>query len=82
MYEIQIPKDEQFSGQISETTMNVMQIKILNWETAESQTGMEHYLGLQTVSDKAIADCVEALIGVYLRVSLAIHNAKNKSYNI
>ncbi|XP_043525578.1 endoribonuclease Dicer [Frieseomelitta varia] len=67
LYEIQIPKDEQFSGQISETTMNVMQTKILNWETAESQTGMEHYLGLQTVSDKAIADCVEALIGVYLR---------------
>ena len=50
--------------------MNEMQTKILNWETAESQTGMEHYLGLQTVSDKAIADCVEALIGVYLRVSL------------
>ncbi|KAK9308230.1 hypothetical protein QLX08_001702 [Tetragonisca angustula] len=67
LYEIQIPKDEQFSGQISETTMNEMQTKILNWETAESQTGMEHYLGLQTVSDKAIADCVEALIGVYLR---------------
>lgn len=31
---------------------------------------MEHYLGIQTVSDKAVADCVEALIGVYLRVSI------------
>lgn len=30
---------------------------------------MEHYLGIQTVSDKAVADCVEALIGVYLRVN-------------
>ena len=28
---------------------------------------MEHYLGIQTVSDKTVADCVEALIGVYLR---------------
>lgn len=67
LYEIQIPQQEQFSGLISESTKNIIQQKVLNWELAELQTGMEHYLGIQTVSDKAVADCVEALIGVYLR---------------
>lgn len=69
LYEIEIPRDEQLSGHISEATKNAIQTKILDWETAEAQTGMEHYLGIQTVSDKTVADCVEALIGVYLRVS-------------
>ncbi|XP_076751647.1 endoribonuclease Dcr-2 [Xylocopa sonorina] len=67
LFEIKIPQSEQFSGCISEITKDLMQEKVLNWETAESQTGMEHYLGMQTVSDKAVADCVEALIGVYLQ---------------
>ncbi|CAK9806078.1 Endoribonuclease Dicer [Anthophora quadrimaculata] len=67
LYEIQIPHNEQLSGYISEDTKTMMQTKVLNWEIAESQTGMEHYLGIQTVSDKSVADCVEALIGVYLR---------------
>ncbi|CAL7946238.1 unnamed protein product [Xylocopa violacea] len=67
LFEIKIPQSEQFSGCISEITKDLMQNRVLHWETAESQTGMEHYLGMQTVSDKAVADCVEALIGVYLR---------------
>ncbi|XP_029037837.2 endoribonuclease Dicer [Osmia bicornis bicornis] len=66
LYEIQIPKTEQFIGIISETTNSVIEEKVLNWEPAESQTGMEHYLGIQTVADKTVADCIEALIGVYL----------------
>ncbi|CAK9800088.1 Endoribonuclease Dicer [Anthophora plagiata] len=74
LYEIQIPHDEQLNGYISEDTKIMMQTKVLNWETAESQTGMEHYLGIQTVSDKSVADCVEALIGAYLR-SGGIKNA-------
>ena len=69
LYEIEIPRDEQLCGNISEATKNAIQAKILDWEAAEAQTGMEHYLGIQTVSDKTVADCVEALIGVYLRVS-------------
>ena len=67
LYEIEIPRDEQLCGNISEATKNAIQAKILDWEAAEAQTGMEHYLGIQTVSDKTVADCVEALIGVYLR---------------
>ncbi|XP_053977112.1 endoribonuclease Dicer [Hylaeus volcanicus] len=67
LYEIQIPEAEQFTGHISDTTFNIMQEKVSNWKTVESQTGMEHYLGIQSVSDKTVADCVEALIGVYLK---------------
>ncbi|KOC68324.1 Endoribonuclease dcr-1 [Habropoda laboriosa] len=67
LYEIRIPHNEQFDGHISEDTKCMMQDKVLNWETAESQTGMEHYLGIQTVSDKSISDCMEALIGAYLQ---------------
>ncbi|XP_033323014.2 endoribonuclease Dcr-2 isoform X1 [Megalopta genalis] len=66
LYEIQVPEKEQFSGCISEFTKNAIETKVSNWESAETQTGMEHYLGMQTLPDKTVADCVEALIGVYL----------------
>ncbi|XP_076668388.1 endoribonuclease Dcr-2 isoform X2 [Andrena cerasifolii] len=66
LYEIEVPKEEKFTGRISVSTINKMEKIVLDWESAESQTGMEHYLGVQTVSDKTVADCVEALIGVYL----------------
>ncbi|OAD61482.1 Endoribonuclease Dicer [Eufriesea mexicana] len=73
LYEIVIPRGEQISGLISDDTKNIIERKILDWETAELQTGMEHYLGIQTVSDKTVADCVEALIGAYL-ISLGIED--------
>ncbi|XP_076280664.1 endoribonuclease Dcr-2 isoform X2 [Lasioglossum baleicum] len=76
LYEIQVPENEQFSGCISESTINTMEAKVLSWESAETQTGMENYLGMQTVSDKTIADSVEALIGVYL-TSMGIKAAIN-----
>lgn len=46
-----------------------MEEKILSWTETNSQTGMEHFLDMQSVSDKSVSDCVEALIGVYLSVS-------------
>ncbi|XP_017890637.2 endoribonuclease Dicer isoform X2 [Ceratina calcarata] len=66
LYEIEISKYEQHCGIISENTKCMIQEKVLNWETAELQTGMEQYLGVQAMSDKTVADCIEALIGVYL----------------
>jgi len=45
---------------------------ILNWDKGDIQTGIEHYLGIQILSDKTVADSVEALIGVYLRVNTRI----------
>lgn len=68
LYEIHIPEEERFAGYISENTKTDMQTKVLNWAAAETQTGIEYYVGVQIVPDKAIADCVEALISVYLKV--------------
>lgn len=69
LYEFQIPESERFSGYISENTRDVMQETVINWEKEDKQTGVEHYLGVQILSDKTVADSVEALIGVYLRVN-------------
>ncbi|KAF7405409.1 hypothetical protein HZH66_004315 [Vespula vulgaris] len=67
LYELNIPEEERFSGYISENTKSEMQTKVLNWAAAETQTGIEYYIGVQIVPDKAVADCVEALISVYLK---------------
>lgn len=67
LYELRIPKEEKFTGYISESTRDIMKQTVINWDKEETQTGYEHYLGVQILSDKTIADSVEALIGVYLR---------------
>ncbi|XP_015183335.1 PREDICTED: endoribonuclease Dicer isoform X2 [Polistes dominula] len=67
LYDIEIPEVERFSGYISGETKNNMQIKVLDSIDAETQTGIEYFLGMQVVSDKSVADCVEALISVYLK---------------
>ncbi|XP_072751991.1 endoribonuclease Dicer [Anoplolepis gracilipes] len=66
LYEIRIPEDEKFTGYISEDTKCIMQQTVMNWDKEDTRTGYEHYLGVQILSDKTIADSVEALIGVYL----------------
>lgn len=72
LYEFQIPEEERYTGYISEDTKNMMQQTVINWDKGDRQTGVEHYLGVQILSDKTVADSVEALIGVYLRVSLQL----------
>lgn len=72
LYEYTIPDDERFSGYISENTNVLIKEKTMNWGSTESQTGMEPFLGIQFVPDKSVADSVEALIGVYLRVSYCL----------
>ncbi|KAI4478811.1 hypothetical protein M0804_011557 [Polistes exclamans] len=67
LYDIEIPEVERFSGYISGDTKNNMQAKVLDSIDADTQTGIEYFLGMQVVSDKSIADCVEALISVYLK---------------
>lgn len=71
LYEFKIPKIERATGYISEDTKNIMRQTTVNWDKTDNmkQIGMEHYLGVQILSDKTVADSVEALIGVYLRVS-------------
>lgn len=72
--EFEIPEPERFTGYISEDTKNKMQQTVINWDKGDKQTGVEHYLGIQILSDKTVADSVEALIGVYLRVSLQLQH--------
>lgn len=74
LYELRIPEEEKYTGNISENTKNIMQQTVIDWDKEDTQTGYEHYLGVQILSDKTIADSVEALIGVYLRVNLRLCN--------
>ncbi|KYM88476.1 Endoribonuclease Dicer [Atta colombica] len=67
LYEFLIPTMERFTGYISEDTLNMMKQTVLSWDKGDKQTGVEHYLGVQILSDKTVADSVEALIGVYLK---------------
>ncbi|KAL6436316.1 hypothetical protein ACFW04_004692 [Cataglyphis niger] len=67
LYELRIPEEEKFTGYISENTKSIMEQIVTNWDKEDTQTGYEHYLGVQILSDKTVADSVEALIGVYLR---------------
>ncbi|XP_032687848.1 endoribonuclease Dicer-like [Odontomachus brunneus] len=67
LYELPIPDEERLTGEISTSTINTMQNIISQWSLAENQTGLEHYLNVQIIPDKAVSDSVEALIGVYLR---------------
>ncbi|KAL0108749.1 hypothetical protein PUN28_014111 [Cardiocondyla obscurior] len=67
LYELQIPENEKLTGIITEDTRNIMINKVINWDKRDKQTGVEHYLGVQILSDKTVADSVEALIGVYLK---------------
>lgn len=72
LYELPIPDEERLTGNISASTSNILQNKISQWSLAESQTDMEHYLNIQIVPDKCVSDSVEALVGVYLKVSVDI----------
>ncbi len=73
---------ERFTGYISEDTLNMMKQTVLSWDKGDKQTGVEHYLGVQILSDKTVADSVEALIGVYLKVSLSEYNHLNCRRNL
>jgi hypothetical protein len=69
LYELKIPEQEQLSGHLSHETRAGIEDKLVS--TSEDQdihSSMENFLSVQTVSDKTIADGVEALIGAYLKV--------------
>ncbi|XP_033221777.1 endoribonuclease Dicer isoform X2 [Belonocnema kinseyi] len=66
LYELHVPPEERYSGYVSESTMDRIQETVLDWKDKPTHTGMEHFLGKQTVPDKVVADSVEAIIGAYL----------------
>ncbi|XP_011632113.1 endoribonuclease Dicer isoform X1 [Pogonomyrmex barbatus] len=67
LYELEIPEQERYEGYITEITRDKMKQTVIDWDKGDKQTGVEHYLGIQILSDKTVADSVEALIGVYLK---------------
>ena len=77
LYEIFMPANEQLSGCPSQLTIAMMEEKVLAWNETNPQSGMQQFLDQQTVPDKTVSDCVEALIGVYLIVSLSEKNSTN-----
>ncbi|XP_021927095.1 endoribonuclease Dicer-like isoform X2 [Zootermopsis nevadensis] len=71
LYELQIPKEERLSGKLSRDTISDIENKLISADEdrAGIHSSMEIFLSIQTVSDKTIADGVEALIGAYLKGS-------------
>nr|BAX36483.1 Dicer4 [Planococcus kraunhiae] len=75
IFHVKIPYMEQFSGSISENTMSVMKTDVKEFvdnvankpETTKQESAALSFFGKQSVSDKTIADVVEALIGVYVK---------------
>ncbi|XP_034947667.1 endoribonuclease Dicer-like [Chelonus insularis] len=67
LYEVNIPQSEQFQGIISDETRNEFLNKISSWINPTGSTGVEHFINIQNIPDKTIADSVEAIIGVYLK---------------
>ena len=73
LYELRIPNEERLCGSVSQNTICMMQESVMSWPAVSPvATGMEHFLGIQIVSDKSVSDCVEAIIGTYLVVSISI----------
>lgn len=70
LHEFSIPEPEKIDGDISTDTKDKIEKIILAMNPDEKQSDLEFYFGIQMVSDKTVADSIEALIGAYLRVSL------------
>jgi len=82
LYELCISRDEQLGGQLStDTYENILQDLCLSIEDQSVHSSMENFLSVQTVADKTIADCVEALIGAYLKVRLNLCVYNSLSYD-
>lgn len=70
---VQFPYDEVLSGQLSESSFEAVQRKFKDSNNTteieidgQAQNDMQSYLHSQALSDKTVADSVEAIIGTYL----------------
>lgn len=70
---MQFSQAEALSGSLSEESWNSVQSRFANCDGAaepepqgEAQNSMQCYVRSQAVSDKSVADCVEAIVGTYL----------------
>nr|UYS55133.1 dicer 2 [Diatraea saccharalis] len=73
LFGMSFPQDEVLQGQLTESSKQLIENRYLEGNGAAedepfggAQNVMQGYVKSQAVSDKSIADCVEALIGTYL----------------
>nr|XP_026496410.1 endoribonuclease Dicer [Vanessa tameamea] len=73
MIGMQFPQADALSGKLSPESRSVMEQRFADCDrTAEheplgrAQNAMQCYINKQAVSDKSVADCMEALLGTYL----------------
>lgn len=72
LYGLKISEAELFEGEATHETLhqffsNLIGNKNEYNSSSDSDTPMQNYLGRQSVSDKAAADCVEAILGACLK---------------
>lgn len=67
LYDLFIPSEEQISGVLGEETLENIRTIDNPIEENEELASSSAYLKLQSIGDKTIADCVEALIGAYFQ---------------
>ncbi|XP_050430735.1 endoribonuclease dcr-1 isoform X3 [Adelges cooleyi] len=74
LYQIVIPREDKFSGELSEETWTHIETECVRFKemydteitTRQGYTQSDLFLDKQSVSDKMVADSVEALIGTYV----------------
>ncbi|XP_067000048.2 endoribonuclease Dcr-2 [Anabrus simplex] len=68
LYEVQLPREDQLKGELSPNTKRKLEAQLLEWEHDNTlSSSAEFYIGNHIVSDKSVADCVEAVLGAYLK---------------
>lgn len=77
LFNLKLTDTEQMEGKINDNTMTSFQDKLLEGIEEEDMTSSAnaYLVSQQVVADKTVADAVEAIIGVYIKVSY------NKGYN-
>ncbi|XP_043484526.1 endoribonuclease Dicer-like isoform X2 [Leptopilina heterotoma] len=76
LQEVHIPDEEKISGYITESTLDEINERVLEFNDSSNNCPMEHFLGRQIVADKVVADSVESIIGASL-CSLGVEGALN-----
>lgn len=70
LYEIELTKEERDSGQLSESTRDMIENKLYDsWEedTDYANYSNAHFISQQVVSNKTVSDSVEALLGLCIK---------------
>ena len=70
LLDLHLSSKEQFSGTVKKTSINNLKKKKSSLSHGGGISKLNPLLNQQQVADKTVADCVEALIGMYLQVCI------------